>query len=314
MAGSTLGYSTLRRTEIMPESTMTSASFTELPPRIGEWRRFIRVFFQRRIVIFGLLVLIILGLVAIFAEQLAPYDPYEQNLTNILRQPSREHMLGTDPIGRDTLSRLIYGTRTALTVGFVSVSIATVIGVTLGLLAGYFGGVTNIIIMRFTDILMPFPMIVLALLLAAVLGGGIYNVILALGIATIPGYIRVMCGMTLSIRENDYIIAAKASGASNSRIMFRHVLPNAFAPIIVVITLQLGFLILAEAGLSYLGIGIKPPGAAWGAMVSEGYRFLVKIPILSFAPGAAIMLVVFAFNMVGDALRDALDPRLRGTL
>jgi peptide/nickel transport system permease protein len=298
----------------MAENPMNVTSFSEAPPRIGEWRRFTRVFLQRRIVIFGLLVLIILGLVAIFAKQLAPYDPYEQNLTSILQQPSREHLLGTDPIGRDTLSRLIYGTRTALTVGFVSVSIATVIGVTLGLLAGYFGGVTNMIIMRFTDILMPFPMIVLALLIAAILGGGIFNVILALGIATIPGYIRVMCGMTLSIKENDYIIAAKASGASNRRIMFRHVLPNAFAPIIVVITLQLGFLILAEAGLSYLGIGIKPPGAAWGAMVSEGYRFLVKIPILSFAPGAAIMLVVFAFNMVGDALRDALDPRLRGTL
>ncbi len=299
---------------MMPENIVTAEGFLEAPPRISEWRRFVRVFFQRRIVIFGLLVLILLGLVAIFAEQLAPYNPYEQNLTNILKQPSREHLLGTDPIGRDTLSRLIYGTRTALTVGFTSVSMATVIGVTLGLLAGYFGGITNTIIMRFTDILMPFPMIVLALLIAAVLGGGISNVILALGIATVPGYIRVMCGMTLSIRENDYIMAAKAAGASNRRIMFRHVLPNAFAPIIVVITLQLGFLILAEAGLSYLGIGIKPPGAAWGAMVSEGYRFLVKIPILSFAPGAAIMLVVFAFNMVGDALRDALDPRLRGTI
>jgi len=298
----------------MPENTVTAAGFSDAPPRISEWRRFVRVFFQRRIVIFGLLVLVILGLVAIFAEQLAPYDPYEQNLYNILKQPSREHLMGTDPIGRDTLSRLIYGTRTALTVGFVSVSMATVIGVTLGLLAGYFGGITNMVIMRFTDILMPFPMIVLALLIAAVLGGGIQNVILALGIATVPGYIRIMCGMTLSLKENDYILAAKASGASNRRIMFSHILPNAFAPIIVIITLQLGFLILAEAGLSYLGIGIKPPGAAWGAMVSEGYRFLVKIPILSFAPGAAIMLVVFAFNMVGDALRDALDPRLRGTI
>ena len=288
--------------------------FSEAPPRVNEWRRFVRVFFQRRIVIFGLLVLIILGLTAIFAKQLAPYDPYKQDLTSILQQPSREHLLGTDPIGRDTLSRLIYGTRTALTVGFVAVSIATSIGVTLGMLAGYFGGKVNMVIMRFTDILMPFPMIVLALLIAAVLGGGIQNVILALGIATIPGYIRIMCGMTLSIRENDYILAARAMGARHGRIMIRHVLPNAVAPIIVVITLQLGFLILSEASLSYLGIGIKPPGAAWGAMVYEGYRYLLKIPILSFAPGAAIMLVVFAFNMVGDALRDALDPRLRGTL
>ena len=293
---------------------MTIAGFTEVPPRISEWRRFVRVFFQRRIVIFGLTVLVALATVAIFAEQLAPYDPYKQDLHNILQQPSRAHLLGTDPIGRDTLSRLIFGTRTALTVGFVSVSMATVIGVTLGLLAGFFGGATNIIIMRLTDVLMPFPMIVLALLIAAVLGGGISNVILALGIATVPGYIRIMCGMTLSIKENDFILAARASGATNVRIMFRHILPNAFAPIIVVITIQLGFLILAEAGLSYLGIGIKPPGAAWGAMVSEGYRYLMKIPILSFAPGLAIMLVVYAFNMVGDALRDALDPRLRGTI
>jgi peptide/nickel transport system permease protein len=292
----------------------TTTDFSEAPPRVNEWRRFVRVFFQRRIVIFGLAVLIILGLTAIFATQLAPYDPYKQDLRNILQQPSRAHLLGTDPIGRDTLSRLIYGTRTALTVGFVAVSIATVIGVTLGILAGYFRGIINMLIMRFTDILMPFPMIVLALLIAAVLGGGILNVILALGIATIPGYIRIMCGMTLSIKENDYILAERAMGARHSRIMLHHILPNAIAPIIVVITLQLGFLILAEASLSFLGIGIKPPGAAWGAMVNEGYRYLVKIPILSFAPGACIMLVVFAFNIVGDALRDALDPRLRGTL
>ena len=255
-----------------------------------------------------------LGFTAVFANWIAPYNPYKQNLREILQQPSKKHLLGTDSVGRDTLSRVIYGSRTTVTVGFVSAGIAASIGITLGMIAGYFGGITNMIIMRFTDVLMPFPMIVLALLLAAVLGGGIQNVILALGIAMVPGYIRVMCGMTLSIRENDYILAERAMGASHLRIMLRHVLPNAFAPIIVVITLQLGFLILSEAALSFLGIGIRPPGAAWGAMVNEGYRFLVRIPILSFAPGAAIMLVVFAFNMVGDALRDALDPRLRGLI
>jgi peptide/nickel transport system permease protein len=298
----------------MAKDGATTTEFSEAPPRVSEWRRFIRVFLQRKIVMFGLLVLVILTLTAIFAKQLSPYDPYKQDLKNILQQPNREHLLGTDPIGRDTLSRLIYGTRTALTVGFVSVTIASVIGVTLGVLAGYFKGIVNMLIMRLTDVLMPFPMIVLALLLAAVLGGGIQNIILALGIATVPGYIRIMCAMALSIKENDYILAERAMGASHTRIMFGHILPNALAPIIVVITLQLGFLILAEAGLSFLGIGIKPPGAAWGAMVSEGYRYLIKLPVLSFAPGAAIMLVVFAFNIVGDALRDALDPRLRGTL
>jgi peptide/nickel transport system permease protein len=284
------------------------------PPKVSEWRRFFRVVFSRRIVIFGILILLMLGFTAVFAPWLAPYDPYKQDLRNILKQPSKAHLLGTDAIGRDTLSRVIYGSRTALVVGFVSMSISASIGITLGLIAGYFGGIVNIIIMRLTDVIMPFPMIVFALLIASLLGGGIHNVILALGIATVPGYIRVMCGMTLSIRENEYILAERTMGATHIRIMVRHILPNAFAPIIVVITLQLGFLILSEAMLSFLGIGIEPPGAAWGAMVNEGYRYLVKNPVLSFAPGAAIMLVVFAFNMVGDALRDALDPRLKGTL
>ena len=193
-------------------------------------------------------------------------------------------------------------------------SISALIGITLGMIAGFFGGLTNMIIMRFTDILMPFPMIVLALLVAALLGGGIHNVIIALAIAATPGYIRVMCGMTLSIKENDYILAGKAMGAGGMRMMFRHVLPNALPPIIVIMTLELGFLILSEASLSFLGIGIEPPGAAWGAMVNEGYRYLIKNPVLSFAPGGAIMLVVFTFNMLGDALRDAMDPRLRGLI
>jgi peptide/nickel transport system permease protein len=264
-------------------------------------------------VLFGLFTLALLLFTAIFAPLLAPYDPYQQDLTNILDKPNSAHLLGTDSIGRDTLSRVIYGSRTALIVGFVSMSISAFFGVTFGMIAGFFGGIPNII-MRFTDILMPFPMIVLALLVAALLGGGIHNVILALAIAATPGYIRVMCGMTLTIKENDYILAGKTLGAGSIRMMFRHVLPNALPPIIVVMTLELGFLILSEASLSFLGIGIEPPGAAWGAMVNEGYRYLIKNPVLSFAPGVAIMLVVFAFNMVGDALRDALDPRLRGLI
>ena len=298
----------------MTTSCADISEFQEVPPEYNEIKRMARVFFRRKLAVIGLAIIILLIFTAIFAPFLAPYDPYEQNLLNVRQQPSSEHLLGTDPSGRDTLSRLIHGTRTALTVGFVTVFLAAIVAVPLGLLAGYCSGLTNMIIMRFTDILMSFPMIVLALLIAAVLGGGIHNVILALGIATVPGYIRVMCGMTLSIRENEYILAARATGASHLRIMFRHILPNAFAPIIIVITLQLGFIILAEAGLSFLGIGIKPPGAAWGAMVNEGYGHLTSIPVLSIAPGAAIMLVVFAFNMVGDALRDALDPRLRGSI
>ena len=199
-------------------------------------------------------------------------------------------------------------------VGFVTVGIAGVVGVALGLIAGYFGGVASMVIMRIMDALMGFPMLILAMLFAAVLGGGIQNVVIALSIATVPGYARVMNGLTLSIRENDYIMAERAMGSSNSRIMLGHILPNAIPPMIVLVTLQLGGIIMAEAALSFLGIGIKPPGAAWGAMVSDGYRYLSNNPTLSFAPGIAIMLVVFAFNMVGDGLRDALDPRLRGIL
>ena len=164
------------------------------------------------------------------------------------------------------------------------------------------------------DALMGFPMIILALILAAVLGGGIQNVIIALSVAMVPGYARVIHGLTLSIKENDYILSQKSMASTNLRIMFLHILPNALPPMIVLITLQLGTLILAEAGLSFLGVGIKPPGAAWGAMVSDGYGYLLSNPVLSFAPGLAIMLVVFAFNLVGDGLRDALDPRLRGLL
>jgi len=292
----------------------TPTEFKGAPPRVSEWRRFRRVFFQRRIVILGLLVLLLLVFVAIFAAWLAPYSPYDTDMRGVLLQPNKAHLLGTDPLGRDTLSRLIYGTRTALIVGFTTVGIAVFAGILLGLIAGYFGGAINMIIMRIMDLLISFPMIILALFIAALLGGGIQNIIIALGIGSLPGYARVMHGLTLSIRENDYVMAERAMGSSNMRTMLSHILPNALPPMIVLITLQLGGIILAEAGLSYLGIGIKPPGAAWGAMVNEGYRYLLTNPMLSFAPGIAIMLVVFAFNLVGDGLRDALDPRLRGTL
>ncbi len=287
---------------------------SEAPPSVSEWRRFQRVFFSRGVVIFGLVVLLVLAFTAIFAPWLAPYDPYTPGVADSLLQPSNANPLGTDLLGRDTLSRLIYGSRTALMVGFITVGIASIIGVMLGLLAGYSSSIVNMIIMRCMDAIMCFPMLLLALLIAAVLGGGIHNVIIALSVAIIPIYARVMHGLTLSIRENDYILAQRAMGAGNLRTMIRHVLPNAMPPLIVLMTMQLGNLILAEAILSFIGIGIEPPGAAWGAMVNDGYRYLIRNPVLSFAPGLAIMLVVFAFNMVGDGLRDALDPRLRGLI
>ena len=288
--------------------------FEETKPSGSELRRFARVFLQRRIVLFGLIVLIILIIVAIFAEVLAPYDPYVGDFTKVRIQPDSEYLLGTDQLGRDLLSRVIFGTRTALLVGFVTTGFAAAVGIFLGLMAGYFGGIINMIIMRIMDALMGFPMILLALLVAAVLGGGLQNVIIALAVALIPGYARVMHGLTLSLRENDYVMAERAMGATDIRTMARHIFPNALAPMIVLVTMQLGGLILAEAALSFIGIGITPPGAAWGAMAADGYRYLLSNPVLSFAPSLCIMLVAFSFQLVGDGLRDALDPRLRGLI
>ncbi len=291
-----------------------NATFSETTPSYSEIRRVIRVFFGRKLAVIGLAFICILILTAIFAPLLAPYDPNEMNFSEQLESPSWKHPLGTDPLGRDTLSRVIYGSRTSLIIGIAAVGISAVIGEMMGLLAAHFGGLTFAIIMRFTDALMSLPMLVMALVIASVLGGGIKNVIIALAVGGFSGQCRMMCGIALNIKQNDYIVAARSLGASNMRIMLRHIFPNAFPPLLVMITMGMGMVILAEAGLSFLGIGILPPTIAWGSMVSDGYKYLLTNPVLSFAPGLAIMLVVFGFNMVGDGLRDALDPKLRGTL
>jgi peptide/nickel transport system permease protein len=293
---------------------MPEQAYNENPPHVTEFRRVIRVMTSRKIVILGAVIILLMVLVAIFAPLIAPYSPYKNNLKQALQPVSTSHLLGTDSLGRDTFSRIVYGARTSLMVGIVSIFIAAAIGMTLGLTAGYYGGVYGAIVMRFIDALMAFPMILLALVIASLLGGGITNVIIAIGISLTATYTRLMCGQVLAIRENDYVTASRANGAGNLLIMFRHVFPNCLPPMIVLITMQLGSAILAEAGLSFLGIGIAPPGASWGSMVNDGYKYLLDLPVLSFAPGIAIMLIVFAFNMVGDGLRDALDPRLRGTV
>jgi peptide/nickel transport system permease protein len=286
----------------------------EAPPRVSELRRFTRVFLGRKIVLFGVIVIFLFLICAAFAPWLAPYDPYKNDLYNPLAQPSSAHVLGTDNFGRDTLSRIIYGARVSLMVGVIAVGIAAIAGMVLGLIAGYYGGWRYTIIMRVMDALMAFPMLILALLITQVLGGGLTNVMIALGISLMPGYARIMCGQVLSINENDYIMGERSIGAGDLRIMFRHIFPNSLPPIIVMMTMMLGTTILAEAGLSYLGIGVELRTPSWGGMINVGYKYLRTNPILSFAPGIAIMLVVFAFNMVGDGLRDALDPRLRGVL
>jgi peptide/nickel transport system permease protein len=284
------------------------------PPKVSEARRIFKVMFSRWLVVFGAVIILALIIGAIFAPLIAPYDPIQQDLSIALQQPSSEHLLGTDWLGRDVLSRIIYGTRISIMVGLIAVGIACIIGMSLGLVAGYFGRLTNNIIMRIIDAMMSLPPLVLALAISAALGGGLRNVMISLGIAMVPIYCRLMCGQVLTVKTNDYITAANVIGTNDFKMMLRHILPNSFPPLLVLITLNFGQAILAEAGLSFLGIGISPPTAAWGSMVSEGYKYLFNNPILSFAPGIAIVLVVLSFNMVGDGLRDALDPRLRGII
>jgi peptide/nickel transport system permease protein len=298
----------------MAQQATTPEAIADTLVHVNETRRFLRVFFDRGLVVFGMVIALLFIITAIFGPLFAPYDPIVIHPAERLQNPSLQHWFGTDNFGRDTLSRLIYGAGNSLMVGVVSVGIAAVIGIIAGMMAGFFGGAINIIIMRIVDALMSFPMILLALLIAGLLGSGLKNVMIALGVAMIPVYARVMCGQVLSIRENDYIMAGRSMGSNNWRLMFRHILPNSFPPLIVLVTMQIGAAILAEAGLSYLGIGITPPDPSWGAMVNDGFKFLITNPLLSFIPGLAIMLVVFAFSMVGDGLRDALDPRLRGTI
>lgn len=282
--------------------------------RVSELHRIYKVMFSRWVVTFGTITVIAFVICAITAPWLAPYDPIAPNLQATLEQPSRAHLLGTDDLGRDVLSRLIYGSQISLVVGVVVVLIAGALGMTLGLVAGYFGGWINAIIMRMTDALMSLPPIVLMLAICAALGGGLRSVVISVGIVLAPTYVRLMCSQIITLKESDFITAAHVIGASDLRIMVRHLFPNAFPPLLVLITINLGTAIMFEAALSFLGIGIKPPTATWGNMVMYGYRFLLTNPVLSFAPGLAIMIVVLAFNMVGDGLRDALDPRLRGTM
>ena len=199
-------------------------------------------------------------------------------------------------------------------IGIIAVSFSAIVGEAMGLVAAHFGGIVFTIIMRFTDALMSIPMMINALVIAMLLGSGLRNVIIALAIGGLAGQCRMMCGMAMSIKQNDYIAAGRSFGASDLRLMLRHILPNAFPPLLVMITMNLGMVILAEAALSFLGIGIVAPMCAWGSMISEGYKYLLTNPVLSFAPGLAIMVVVFGFNMMGDGLRDSLDPKLRGTL
>lgn len=282
--------------------------------RERKFREFLRVFLRRKLVTISGVFIIFVFFVAIFADLIAPYNPTEQNLMRVLEGPSAAHWLGTDSLGRDVLSRIIYGARISMLVGIISVTLAAILGILLGMISGYLGGIIDAIISRIIDALITFPPIMLALGLGVAFGSGVWTVIGALVLGLTPTFARVMRGQVLSIKESDYIKASEVMGAKKLRIMIKHILPNCISPMIVLITLNLGVTILAEAALSFLGVGITPPTPAWGAMVSEGQRYLINNPILSFAPGMCVLLIVLAFNIVGDGLRDALDPRLRGSL
>lgn len=259
--------------------------------------------------------LVIVGLVvaALAAPLIAPYDPLSQNPRKALRPPGSEHLFGTDQLGRDILSRVVWGARPALLVGLVSVALATVIGTLVGITSGYFGGWVDFVLQRLVDTLMAFPTIILAIGVVAVLGTGTLNVTVALAVVLTPGVTRVVRSATLMVKASQYIEAARCVGCTDTYIMRQHVLPNVLPPIIVVATVAIGNAIVAEASLSFLGLGTQPPYPSWGNMLSGPARsYLEQAPWLAIFPGLALSLVVLAFNLLGDALRDILDPRLRG--
>lgn len=284
----------------------SSKKYIPTNPWLDKWRQVSR----NRFAMIGFVILILMAIVAIFAPFIAPFDPVQMNLTGGLKPPSAEHWLGTDKLGRDILSRLIYGARISLVVGFIVEGIAVTLGVTLGAIAGYFGGLIDNIIMRLVDLLMAFPFLILCIAIVAVIGPGLTNMMLVLGSVVWVDFARIVRGMVLSVKEQEYIVAARVIGARNGRIIFRHVLPNCLGVIIVQATFGIATAILAASSLSYLGMGAQPPTPEWGAMLSEAREFMRRLPMMTIAPGLVIMITVLAINFVGDALRDAFDPRV----
>ena len=271
------------------------------------WKRLAK----NKMAVAGLIVLIITALLAVFAPIAAPYGYEEQDLFNTLAGPSREHWLGTDNLGRDMLSRLIYGGRNSLTLGLISVALAAALGVILGAVSGYYGGKVDMVIMRLLDVLQAVPAILLAIAISATLGPGYMNCILALTISQIPGFTRMTRASCLNVQGMEYVEAARSINARERRIIFKHVLPNAISPIIVQATMSVATAILTSASLSFIGLGVQPPQAEWGAMLSAGRSYIRSNPHVIIYPGITIMIVVLSLNLLGDGLRDALDPRLK---
>jgi peptide/nickel transport system permease protein len=261
---------------------------------------------------FGLFVLAVVLFCAVFAPFIAPFDPEEMDFERLLSAATLMHPLGTDQLGRDTLSRLIYGSQTALVVSVGSIALAVVIGVPLGLVSVYFRGWVDDILMRIMDGVIVFPSLLIAVALAATMGSSLVTVILAIGIANVPWIARIVRSQGLSIREQDFVAAAIAGGMGHTRVIAKHIFPNTLAPVIVQATLGMGYAVLVEAALGFIGVGVQPPTPTWGNMLQAAFPLLEQQPMLSVVPGIAIFLLVLAFNFVGDSLRDLLDPRLRG--
>lgn len=293
-----------------PISATRAARPAQAPLRAAQrWRLWHRLR-RHRLAIIGLGFLVLLVLCAVAADFVSPYRPLEQAMNQRLRPPSAAHLLGTDDFGRDILTRILFGSRISLQVGFVAVGIAGSLGILLGLLSGYFGGWVDNVLMRCMDVLLAFPAILLAVTIMALLGPSTTNVMIAIGIAYIPIFARVVRGTVLTVKPNEYVEAARAAGASELRMLVQHIVPGTTGPIIVQVSLALAYAILAEAALSFLGLGTQPPTPTWGSMLSFGRDFVREAPWFTFFPGFAIFLTVLSLNLVGDGLSDALDPRL----
>ncbi|MVW72943.1 nickel transporter permease [Bordetella sp. 15P40C-2] len=285
----------------------TASAVNAAPPRSRNraWGKFKR----NRVALFGAAIVLAMVIVAVFAPMLATYDPFQTSFMAIRKAPSAAHWLGTDELGRDIYSRMLYGARASLMAGVVSVAIAVVIGVPLGLISGYFGGWIDSVISRFTEALLAIPFLILAIALAAFLEPSLTNAMIAIGVSAAPKFVRLARGQVLAVKSEDYVQSSRALGASDARIILRHILPNIMPPLIVQATITIATAIIAEASLSFLGLGLQPPNPSWGSMLNTGKNFMVQAPWMSIFPGTAIFLVVLGFNLLGDGLRDALDPR-----
>ncbi len=296
---------------ILMNNKTDQISQLQTPKSDSEIRQVWRHLRRNRMAMIGLLILVLFLIVSIFAPMLTQYDPIKLNLINALQAPTSEHIMGTDWQGRDVLTRILYGGRISLAIGFITVVIGLAVGIPVGTISGYYGGKFDLFVQRIIDILIAFPGILLAIVVVTVLGVGVEQVMIAVGISTIPIYTRLVRGSVLSVKEEGYITAAKSLGIGDARIIIRHILPNCLGPIIVMSTFRIATSILWAAGLGFLGLGAQPPDPEWGAMLSNGRVYMRTLPHLVIFPGLAIFFMVLGFNLLGDGLRDALDPRSR---